>query len=60
MADTLANVKLEPNVALDLNTATGIAVGTAMIIQNVGPYNTKIIELASGTPNHTSGYNTLT
>ena len=36
MTDTLPNIKLTQNVPKDLYAATGIAVGTRIIAQNIG------------------------
>ena len=36
MADTLENITLEPNTWTDLYAATGIDVGTAIKVQNLG------------------------
>lgn len=36
MADTLPNIELPPNIWVDLYAATGIAVGTQILVQNIG------------------------
>ena len=45
MADTLPNKVLQPNVWLNLYTATGLPVGTKLAIQNIG---TTQVHLHSG------------
>ena len=44
MADTLANVDLAAQTWTDLNTATSISVGTAMVIQNRESETIKIVK----------------
>ena len=58
MAATLPNVTLEPNVWTDINDATGIAVGTAMLIQNLDG-NTVQVCRKSTQPTQEDGFNKI-
>lgn len=59
MADTLQNVPLTANTWVDLYAATGIVVGTAIIIQNLGGTTIRLNTKATS-PLVTDGYNELT
>ncbi len=57
MTDTLTNIELQSGVWTDLNTATGISVGTAMLIQNLSDEKIKIVRKTTGTPTDADGFN---
>jgi len=59
MADTLANVDIPAGTWTDVNTETGISVGIAMIIQNLGSEVVKIVRKTTGTPTDADGFNKL-
>lgn len=59
MSDTLNNISLPINDYVDLNTVSGIAVGTGMIIQNLGNEPIKLIAKTTGTPTQNDGYNVI-
>lgn len=50
MTDTLPNVDLPLNTWVDLNTETGITVGTALLIENLSREQVKIARQTTGTP----------
>ncbi len=56
MAQSLPSVKLESKEWVDLYDATGIVVGTQIIIQNIGDSNVRLVEAASQ-PSLNGGYN---
>ncbi len=60
MADSLPNVELDPQTWVDLNDASGIAAGTALVIQNLSENEVRIVKKTSGTPVISDGYNTAT
>jgi len=60
MSDSLPNVELDPQTWVDLNNASGIAAGTALIIQNLSDNEIRVVRKTSGTPVISDGYNAAT
>lgn len=58
MAQSLPSVTIKFNEWVDLYAATGIAVGTKIIIQNIGSANAKLSESAAQ-PLPTVGFNEI-
>lgn len=50
MADTLQNITLPSNTWVDLYAATGIAVGTSLIVSNLGTKRVYLAESAATPP----------
>lgn len=59
MAESLANVDLAAGTWVDLNDATSISVGDAMVIQNLGGDVVKLVKKTTGTPTDANGFNKL-
>jgi len=60
MATSLPFVDIPTNTWIDLYVATGITVGTKIIIQNTGTNNIKLVEDSAEPDISTTGYNTIT
>lgn len=58
MGVTIPNTKIDSNDWLDINTATSIAAGTAIRIQNISDARIKIVVKAT-TPNDSDGFNII-
>lgn len=59
MADTITNVTLQPNVYTDLYAETGIAVGTAISVQNIGTRDVYLTVRATQPPVDYDAYNVV-
>ena len=59
MADTLPNIIVPPNEWVDLYALTGIAVGTAIQVQNVGSSDVYLTVAATQPANDFDGYNVV-
>ena len=55
MADTLPNIELQPYTWVDIYAATGIAVGTSILIDSLGEYDVRLVEKATQ-PTDADGY----
>ena len=58
MANSLPNVTVKSKVWVDLYAATGIAVGTKIIIQNLGANECRLVEYNTE-PTKRDGYNEI-
>lgn len=61
MADTIANIQVEPDTPTDLYIATGISIGTKINVAMIGYGNARLIAIAELTsaPDDSTGYRDL-
>lgn len=59
MADTINNITLQPNVWVDLYAESGISVGTAISVQNIGVFDVNLTVRATQPSLDHNAYNVV-